>query len=224
MSRQSRVGPLLAVTAVVLLAGCLGGTLSFSATPATIPPASLTAEGYVAGNATAVPLRLPVGVAGVGTTVDVTAHVAGYSRTTASNDTAGLLLLSTPDERVAGRSVNPFAVATNREVLQTALTTLERTGGLAGEYTPAGTAGIADLREVAVRNVTMFGEPTELTTYAGTATADGERVAVLVHVAAVRHDGDVVVALAVHGESMDERDAVARLVAAAEHDGAEVQS
>jgi hypothetical protein len=150
----------------------------------------------------------------LGISRDVTARtwVSGYSKTTAENETAVLVLYSSPDVKVEGRSVNPFTQLSNREFV---LFALERVTDLrvAGEVDD-----VSDLREVGVRNVTVLGEQTRTTTYAGTAEVEGERVGVVVDVTVVEHGEDVVVALGIYEETLDETSNHVALVRRMEHE------
>lgn len=211
MIRRSLPAVCIAVAAVVVLSGCLGTLAAVDAGATAVPGATVEREGYVAGNETTVPLRVPVGVAGVGGEVSVTGHLAGYSRTTAANETAVLLVVTTPDATVGGVSVNPLRGATDPSVVRTAL-------GLAARARTTGAVeNVTDLREESTAAVALLGETTAMTTYAGVVNTDAGRADVRVHVASVEHEGDVVLALAVHPASMDERAAVTRMLAAAEY-------
>lgn len=203
--------PLVSVVLIVVLSGCLGTLASADAGAASVPTAAYEREGYVAGNETSVPLRFPVGVAGVGGEVAVTSHVAGYSRTTAENETAAFLLLTTPNARVGGVSVNPLRGATDPTLVRTALEFV----GTA--RTLGNVENVTDLRELGSEEVELLNETTELTTYAGVVDTATGRADVRVHVAVVEYEEDVVLALSVHPASMDERAAVGRMLAAAEH-------
>lgn len=203
--------PLVSVVLIVVLSGCLGTLASADAGAASVPTAAYEREGYVAGNETSVPLRFPVGVAGVGGEVAVTSHVAGYSRTTAENETAAFLLLTTPNARVGGVSVNPLRGATDPTLVRTALEFV----GTA--RTLGNVENVTDLRELGSEEVELLNETTELTTYAGVVDTATGRADVRVHVAVVEYEEDVVLALSVHPASMDERAAVGRMLAVAEH-------
>ncbi|KAB1192062.1 hypothetical protein GJR96_00840 [Haloferax sp. MBLA0076] len=219
--------PALALAFVVVLAGCLGGTTTLSAEPATIPAAAYESHGYVHGNSTVIPFAYEVGVGPASRTVGVEMWASGYSKTTADDDVTVLLVLSSPNREVAGQSVNPLANLGNRELVGTGLELLSDAQALGN------VPEVNGLREVGARDVTILGEETELVTYTGTVvvepgetTVDGEAVAyeggsaeVLLHLATVEHDGDILVVLAVHGADGDEMDAIAALASAVEHPG-----
>lgn len=198
----------------VVLAGCSGTLVEYAASPATLPDSALGPMGYVHGNTTEVPLTYRAGAFGV-VSRDVTARtwVSGYSKTTAENETAVLVLYSSPNVRVEGRSVNPLAQLSNREVTTFVLdrvTDLRAAGGI---------GNLSDLREVGSRNVTVLGEPVRTVSYTGTAEVDGERAGVVVDVTVVEHGEDVVVALSVYGDVLDETANHVALVERMEHEG-----
>lgn len=202
----------LLVVGVVMLAGCSGTLVEYAASPATLPGSALEPLDYVHGNTTEVPLTYRAGMLGISRDVTARTWVSGYSKTTAENETAVLVLYSSPDVKVEGRSVNPFTQLSNREFV---LFALERVTDLrvAGEVDDA-----SDLREVGVRNVTVLGEQTRTTTYAGTAEVEGERVGVVVDVTVVEHGEDVVVALGIYEETLDETSNHVALVRRMEHE------
>ncbi|ELZ84164.1 hypothetical protein KU306_09055 [Haloferax larsenii] len=224
---HKRTAPAVALAFVVLFSGCLGGATTFTAEPATIPASAYESHGYVHGNSTLVPLGQRVGVGPVSRTVGVEVWVSGYSKTTADEDVTGLAVISSPNVRVAGQSVNPLASLGNRELVGAGLDILSDVQALGN------VSEVNGLREVDSRPVTMLGEETELVTYAGTVvvepgetTVDGESVTheggsvdVRIHLATVEHEGDVIVVIAVHGADVDETDAVEALASAVEHPG-----
>ena len=85
--------------------------------------------------------------------------------------------------------------------------------GFYAEYaaeTPEWVDDVSDLREVSSRNVTVLGEPARTVSYAGTAEVDGERIGVVVDVTVVEHGEDVVIALGIYGDVLDDGDSVHR--------------
>jgi hypothetical protein len=203
----------LLVVGVVVLAGCSGTLVEYAASPATLPAPALEASGYVHGNTTEVPLTYRAGMFGISRDVTARTWVSGYSKTTAANETAILLLYSSPDVRVEGQSVNPLTQLSNREL---ASFVLDRVSDL---RTAGGVANVSDLREVSSRNVTVLGEPARTVSYAGTAEVDGERIGVVVDVTVVEHGEDVVIALGIYGDVLDETANHVRLVERMEHEG-----
>jgi hypothetical protein len=221
-----------ALAFVVLLAGCTGTVAEVRSSPATIPEAALLPAGYVHGNTTEVPLTYPVGVGPVTRDVTVYVWVSGYSRTVTDengNGTAGLLVVSSPNRRVEGQSVNPFVHLSNRELVAQLFDLVVEAGAATGQNV----TDVASLTEAGVADRTVLGQPVEVTTYVATvrygpatptATAmeavdAGATRTVFVHLMAVEHGDDVVLALGVHGDAMDEGATMAGLMEAIEHDG-----
>lgn len=203
------VRPLLVACALVV-AGCSGTLVEYAASPASIPDAALEPRGYAHTNTTQLPLTYRVGGASFSRDLTVQTWVSGYVQTT-ENETSVLVLHSSPDVGVANRSVNPASQLSNREVVGFVLervVDLQALGGL---------ENVSELSERGVRNVTVLGTPTQMASYAGTAEVDGQRAGVVVNVAVVEHEGDVVVAVGVHSESVDESPAHAALVEEIEH-------
>jgi hypothetical protein len=201
------------VALVVVLAGCSGTLVEYAASPATLPAPALDANGYVHGNTTEVPLTYRAGMFGISRDVTARTWISGYSKTTGQNETAILLLYSSPNVRVEGQSMNPLTQLSNREL---ASFVLDRVSDL---RTAGGVANVSDLREVGSRNVTVLGEPARTVSYAGTAEVDGQRAGVVVDVTVVEHGEDVVVALGVYGDALDETATHVRLVERMEHEG-----
>jgi hypothetical protein len=231
---RMRIRALLAVLLVVV-AGCTGTLAEVHSSPAVIPAPVLVPVGYVHGNTTEVPITYPVGAGPITRDVTVYVWVSGYSRTVETdtgNHTAGLLVVSSPNERVAGQSVNPFVHLSNRELVAELFDLVVEAGAATGQNVTE----VADLRETGVDERIVLGEQVEVVTYTATvryepaatsnatdgrATAsnsvDGTRKLVI-HLMAVEHGDDVVLALGVHGDAMDEGETMAGLMEAIEHE------
>ena len=210
-----RAAATLAVVVSLLLAGCTGTLVSFESSPATVPAAAFEPLGYVHGNTTAVPLTYPVGFAGLSRDVTVTSYVSGYSKTSTDGDVAALVVLSTPNADVGGKSVNPFAHLSNRDLTARALDAIQGVRGMS-EYGEVG-----DLREVEVRGTTVLGSPVDVVTYSGSATVDGTVTDMRFVVASVEHGDDVVTVVGVHAAAFDETDNLRALMERVEHDAPE---
>jgi hypothetical protein len=236
--------PVVFVVFVVLVAGCTGTLAEVRSTPATVPGAALAPVDYVHGNTTEVPLAYPVSVGPVTRDVTVYVWVSGYSRTVegpGGNETAGLLVVSSPNRRVEGQSVNPFAHLSNRELVAQLFDLVGEVDNATGASGTLGTnvTGVADLREAGARERVVLGQSVEVVTYTATvrhggaattpdtstpsvgstpAAGDAGTTTLLVHLMAVEHGDDVVLALGVHGDGMDEGETMADLMAAIEHE------
>ena len=242
---RGRLLPL--VVLLVVVAGCTGTLAEVRSGPATIPDAALTPVGYAHGNTTEVPLTYPVGVGPVSRDVTVYVWVSGYSRTVTdasdANDTAALLVVSSPNRKVEGQSVNPFTQLSNRgvvsELFEVVAEADNATGGVI-DGVSANVTEVAQLEEQGVQNRTVLGQTVEVVTYAATVQVDtaamGAETAtsagtnadtgdetettrtLLVHLMVVEHGEDVVFAMGVHGDDMDEAETIAALMEAIEHE------
>lgn len=212
--------------------------------PATVPETAFEPVGYVHGNTTEVPLTYPVGVGPITRDVTVYVWVSGYSRTvatgTGTNETAGLVVVSSPNRRVEGQSVNPFAHLSNRELVARLFEVVAEVDNAtdARGVLGANVTEVADVHETAVQERTVLGQPAEVVTYAATvrvgprtttpaaesSTATGDSETVFVHLMAVEHGDDVVFALGVHDDGMDEAETMAGLIEALEHESGETDA
>jgi hypothetical protein len=237
------------VALLVVVAGCTGTLVEVRSGPATVPDAALVPAGYVHGNTTEVPLTYPVGVGPVSRDVTVYVWVSGYSRTvtdgSGANATAALLVVSSPNRKIENQSVNPFAQLSNRgvvaELFEVVATADNASGGLV-DGVSADVTEVGRLEEQGVQNRTVLGRTVEVVTYAATvrvdtaaamdvgtttpttgtesASADGATRTLLVHLMAVEHGDDVVFAMGVHGDDVDEAETIAALMEAIEHEAA----
>jgi hypothetical protein len=237
------------VALLVVVAGCTGTLVEVRSGPATVPDAALVPAGYVHGNTTEVPLTYPVGVGPVSRDVTVYVWVSGYSRTvtdeSGANAMAALLVVSSPNRKVENQSVNPFAQLSNRgvvaELFEVVATADNASGGLV-DGVSADVTEVGRLEEQGVQNRTVLGRTVEVVTYAATvrvdtaaamdvgtttpttgtesASADGATRTLLVHLMAVEHGDDVVFAMGVHGDDVDEAETIAALMEAIEHEAA----
>ncbi|MFC7204229.1 DUF6517 family protein [Haloferax namakaokahaiae] len=217
----------LALAAIVVLAGCLGGATTLSAEPATIPASAYESHGYVHGNTTEVPIARDVSVGPASRNVSANVWISGYSKPSNGTDISVLTVISSPNVEVAGQLVNPLATLGSRELITTGLSLLTEAQSFANA------PEVNDLREVGTQDVTILGSETELVTYEGTVavepgerTVDGEQVqyeggkaTVRIHVATVEHDGDVIVVFALNGADSDDMETIAALATAVEHPG-----
>jgi hypothetical protein len=203
---QSRA--LVAVAAVVLLAGCTGGALSFSASPATVDEAALEEVDYTGQAPEQVTINETVEVSGMSKQVTATTWTAGYS---ANESPATLVVASTPDATVAGQSVNPVARLSGKELLER----------VAQEIGSSESVDLEDLEVVQRENRQILGTETEVTTFATTASTEQGDVPIRIHLASVSHEGDAVVLVGIHPAEVDERATLLELMEAAQHDGDE---
>lgn len=122
-------------------------------------------------------------------------------------EVAGLkrfVVVSSPGASVAGRTLNPAASWSNERILQQVA---EQTGRL------------NDLEQQDTRTVESLGEERNVTEFSATTQIEGREVDVQAHVVSFEHEGDVLIAVAVHPEQFDESDNVDELVGGLEHSG-----
>lgn len=148
---------------------------------------------------------------GQSTTVSVVTHVREYSRnaSVAGLDTgspvARFTVLSTPKVEVLGRTFNPVADLTPREIALRLQSRYE---------------GLSDVRFRENRTVTALGGERVVSTFAARAdVAAGQEIDVTVHVATFPHREDFVVGVAIHPRAIDERGRIDAMLRALEHPG-----
>lgn len=208
--RQSAVA--LAFAALLLCSGCLGvlagsEPASFEASPAAASEAALDEAGYESTGTETRTDNRTVGVLGQSRTVAVTSHVATYERRTSlgpfgERTVGAFAVASTPAVEIAGEARNPIAEYDAAEMVR-------RFGGAYGD--------VGNVSAVESRNVTALGSETTVRKYAAEATVDGHRVPVSVHVATVRNDGDIVVAVGAYPREIDGEAATLGLIRGLRH-------
>jgi hypothetical protein len=207
-----RTGLLTALVAfLVVSSGCVGlitgETVAFEAEPAAVDDAALETTGYDEARAEAQTVTRNVSVVGQERTVRITNHVAEYNRSVdfgplGELELARLIVLSTPGATVAGQSLNPLASQSNRRLVERLV---QRTGR------------ISDVESQGNRTVQILGEDRTVSEFTGTSEVQGQEIDVRLHATSFEHDGDVIVAIAVHPERIDERDRVDTLMGAVQH-------
>jgi hypothetical protein len=201
----------VAVALLVALAGCTGVLVDRAAAPAVVADADATAAGYEAAPVVAVPVSVPIAIGPVVREVRATGTLAAY---TAPDRESAVLVLSTPDADVAGESVNPLVRLTDPKTVSMALDAAREAGTVAG----ANVTEVGDLRPVASEERMVLDTPSTVTTYTALATAEnGSTTEVRIHVVAVPHDEDVVLAVGVHNVSSAEGPTVLDLFERIEH-------
>ena len=122
-------------------------------------------------------------------------------------EVAGLkrfVVVSSPGASVAGRTLNPAASWSNERIFEQVA---EQTGQLNG------------IEQQDTRTVESLGEERNVTQFTATTQIEGREVDVQAHVVSFEHDGDVLIAVAVHPEQFDESDNVDELIGGLEHGG-----
>lgn len=221
MKRRGLLAALAASTSVAV-AGCAGQNQSFDldAEPAQIPE-SAYADGYSGQEPQSFSIDRGFNATGVNVEVSATTWVARYT-----NETIGsaLFVASTPDESVAGQSVNPLVRADGAELIRQLLNKVDQQG-VGGNGTDIQTD---DIEEVGEETQTILGEEdvtvSKLATtvdadVAGSNGQNGsvEDVPVLVYITTVQHGDDVIVLVGVHPEEIDQSDQLLSMMGSVEH-------
>lgn len=189
MSRHTLAA--VGVVVLVSLAGCSvitgEGPLSLTASEATVSETALSETGYESRNVSERSFSRTVSALGQTREVELTTHAAVYERPVTAGGqatpAAGFVVLSTPGVEVSNRTLNPLSGLSPGDLVQVVET---------------GYDGVSVGDGVATRNVTVLGQPTTVTRFEGAATADGTEAPVTVHATTVEHEGDFLIAVAVH--------------------------
>jgi len=213
----------IAASASVAVAGCAGGedgSYEFDASPARVPAEAASAAGYQGEEPESFTIEEEFDVAGVNAKVSATTWVAGYEN---QDNGSALFVASTPDAPVGGQSVNPLVRADDAELIRRLLGQVDQRG-IGGEGTDIQADEIESRRS---ETRTILGQETEVsiletTVDAQVSAADNqsgsvEDVPVLLYVATVQHEEDVIALVGVHPTAVDAGDAVLSLMERTEH-------
>jgi hypothetical protein len=201
------------VALVVVSSGCVGlitgETVAFEAEPATVDSAALDSTGYEENRSDSSTITRNVSVVGQERTVRITNHVSEYRRAVELGplgdlELARVVVLSTPGAKVAGQTLNPAASWSNRRLVEEVVQRSE---------------GVSDVTFERNRTVRILGESRTVSTFSGTSTVQGQEIDVLVHVTSFEHEGDVIVAVGVHPQRIDEQDRVDTMFGGIQHSG-----
>lgn len=192
------------VVAAVAIVALVGLPVTYEASPAGVQEAELDDAGYTAAGVEKYAMERST--MGVDVSFRNWAAVSHRDDGADADRAASIVVLSTPDARLAGRSLNPLTTSSDAALAATALSRLDRFDDDA----------MSDAREVDAENRTILGDDVTVRTYATTNETDqGE--ALRVHVAVVEHRGDMLVLAGVHPEATDERETQLSLMEAIEH-------
>jgi hypothetical protein len=212
MTRRRTVAVVVAL--VVVSTGCMGilsGPITFSASKAPASDQALQETDYQEANVSKSTITKTFTVADQSKDVEVTNWIAMYER---SISVAGLgerraavfSTFSTPEVEVLGQTFNPIKDFSNRKLARQAQQ----------QY---GSLSIGDA--VGERQVNVLGETATVTKFEGQASLQGgQSVDVYIHVTKVKHQGDFVVAVAIHPQQLDgEQQRIDTLLDGLQHDG-----
>ncbi|WP_135830222.1 DUF6517 family protein [Halorussus halobius] len=209
MNRTLAASSLLAL--FVVTAGCTGvlsGPITVSASEASVDDAALGDTGYEHNRTEAMNVSRTVSVAGQSRNVTATNWIAEYHASVgiegvAEQPVAAFVVFSSPKVEVLGQSFNPLDEFSDRHLAETFVSRMDR---------------VENVRQVDSRNRTMLGQSAEVSEFeASVTTAIGIQFDATLHVTRVEHEGDFVVALAVHPQQIDGESDVNRLLDGVEH-------
>lgn len=196
-----RFHSMTAITLGLLLvtSGCMGildsGTLEFSSEPAETRSVDLTNSGYSSVQSNSVTVERTFSAGGQERTVELTNHLRTYEREASSagsgQQVSHIALFTTPTVEIGDHALNPVADWSDEEVVNR----------VAQRYD-----GVSGLELQDRRPVHTLGADQQIKRYTAQAEADGEEVDVAVHVVSFEHNGDVIVGVAVHPQSMSNED------------------
>lgn len=207
---------LLVVGALVVTSGCvtaLTGSepIVVEASQVGVSTAAQNDAGYDEVRRETQPLSREVTVLGQTREIEVTNHIAEYSRSVSvgplgSGEFARFVVLSTPAVEVFGQTFNPVGDMSNRELAERVQQKYE---------------GIENLQPAGERTATVLGTSTTVSTFTadGRVKGTGQSVELTIHVTQVRHGDDFIVAVGVHPSLIPgEADRVDRMLPGIEHE------
>ncbi|WP_436927351.1 DUF6517 family protein [Halosimplex amylolyticum] len=212
MSRPRDLAIALAVVLAIAGGGCLGfltgsQPYEFAANATEVDDSTLESTEYRLASSDSPNRTFNVTAAGQTREVTISSEVRTYNRTVAlapevEGEFARFSVYTTPAATVAGRSVNPVEDWSTERVVRRLVRS---------------TSGLADLRFQSNRSVQFLGADRTVSEYGARQSMGGTETNVTIHLSIVEHDGDTVIAVAVHPEDVDERSHVDELLAGLRH-------
>lgn len=212
MTRPRHFGIALVFVVVLASAGCLGfltgsGPLEFAANATEVDQSTLEETEYRLAASESPNQTLNVTVADQTREVILSSEVRRYNRTVSfgpglEGDFARFSVYSTPSATVGGQSVNPAADWSAERIVRR----------LVGS-----TGGLSDVQFESNRSVRFLDGDRTVSTFSARQSMRGMETNVTIHLTTVEHDGDFVVAVAVHPERIDERGRVDALLEGFRH-------
>jgi hypothetical protein len=209
-TRRAFLGTTLAAT--VATSGCLAvlndDPIELSATDVSIRDEAVSEANYAETRDETMVQTREVAVADQRRTIEVTNHVAEYSRAVTfpgvgEREIARVVVFSTPQVAIADRTFNPVGDWSHERLVRE----------LASRYD-----SLSNVSEAGERTLSILGDRRTVSTFTAEGTlAGGLTMDVLLHVARFAHGEDFVVALGVHPMAVDDTDSVNDLFGAIEH-------
>lgn len=207
----------LLLVALVATAGCVGvitgsEPLVLSADPVSVSASAQSEAGYEETRVTTQTLNEEVAAAGQTREVEVTNHLAEYSRTIdagplGSGEFARFIVVSTPAVEVVGQTFNPIGDMSARELVQQ----------LQSQY-----EGLQNIQPAGERQATLLGSAETVELFSGEAEVggSGQTVDVTINVVKVRSGGDFLVVIGVYPTLLNgEADRFDTMLGGVRHDG-----
>ncbi|WP_415381070.1 DUF6517 family protein [Halosimplex sp. TS25] len=210
----------LAIAVALLLAfaggGCVGfltgsQPYAFAANATEVDQSTLESTEYRLASSDSPNRTLNVTAGGQTREVTISSEVRKYNRTvTVAPDVDGefarFSVYSTPAASVAGRSVNPVDDWSADRLVRRLVSS---------------TSGLSNVEFESNRSVQFLGAERTVSEYGARQSMGGVETNVTIHLSMVEHDGDTVIAVALHPERIDERSRVDELLAGLRHPPAE---
>lgn len=207
----------VALVGLLLTSGCIGfltgnEALEFSSDPVAVTDSAQGETDYEQARREPQTVTREFSAAGQTREVEVTNHVAEYSRSVSvplfgDQQVARFTVLSTPKVTIAEQGpFNPVADMNNTELVLT----------LQEKY-----EGISNVQQESDRTVRVLGNQTTVSKFRADATMDnGESVEVFIHITKVEHGDDFLVAVGVYPTQVDgEQENVDTLLRNIDHPG-----
>lgn len=198
----------LLVAVLVVLAGCgAGGVTTFEAEAAAVSEDVVADTDYEYNGTETDRVQRTFEVAGSERNVTVVNRVTTYDKAVEvaggeSSRLAAVALLSSPSISLAGSQFNPLADFTARELAERLSDQRE---------------GLSVERQVGRSTVEALGAEVTVSRFTGSQAVGPSDMDVTVQVARVKHEGDFVVAFAVHPRRLDDAETVRRMIGGLVH-------
>lgn len=227
-----RLVALVGLLALVSMSGCMGlltgEALVFEAEPAVVPNSSAADSGFTLEQYNETKLNETVSVAGIERDVRISFHRAIYreqtppgvtgtnvsdiDRSTVGNESqlneslrpTVVSIVSLPDAKVLGQSVNPLVRLPSEQIIT--------------RFGQSDEGKLTGLEKQSERRIQFLGNETLLSTFNATAEGDNESRPARVSITKVSHEGDVVMLVAITPEGgSDDTEKLDEFISKVEH-------
>jgi|GEM_PF-1454809 len=214
MHRRRAFLTTVGVVGTVSLAGCslLEDTFEKSASPAGVGNDALDRTGFAHQETEEISFSETVSALGQSRELRLTNWRVTYAKAVpeVGEDAARFRLFSTPSVTVAGTELNPFDALGN-------VALFDEVDEEEPEEMDADGDDDEDAEETETRTIETLGEDVTYTRYEMTREIGGQNLSVFVDVGRFSNDGDLLTAIAIHPEILDETENVDDLAASVEH-------